>query len=175
MKTFCLLLLSVFILTGSVNAQSVKGNPKLRDVKKIYVDVLGDGDQAEIVREKLKIRLAEKGQFQIVENYSEADAVLSGTLTLEKDITSSGGGGTVVTGGKKTTTVITNNGSNTNSMFIGVFRLRDAKTGDDLWIYDFSHRKLFGIFSQANRSSSDAYNQVAKRTVKKLLEAVEKS
>ena len=176
MNKFYLLLLAVFVSVNFVNAQNLEGSPQLRGVKKIYVASLGDDDRAKIVKEKLEIRLAEKGFFEVVEKESDADAVLSGTVTLEKDLTSTDGSSTVITNtdkNKKTTTSVysTSPGSRSNSTFIAVFHLKDAKTGDNLWTYDFDHKKLFGFFQQTNRSSADAYNELAKRTVKKLLEA----
>jgi hypothetical protein len=68
--TFLLLLLAL-----TLSAQSAQ---RLSDVHKIFVGSLGDGYDADIIREKIIARLVESGKVTIVNAPAGADAFLSG-------------------------------------------------------------------------------------------------
>lgn len=53
---------------------------RLKDVRRIAIESLGNTDAAGLVREKLINRLTESGKLTVVEDSFEADAVLTGTV-----------------------------------------------------------------------------------------------
>ena len=149
MKKICFLLFATLVLAGFVNAQSKESNAKLRDVKKIYVGELGRSDDADIVREKIKLRLIKSGQYKIVNREADADAVLTGTVVISQQI--DGGIGDI----------------NTKNKGVAVFYLRDADTNEDLWVYEFKPN-FFNVVILTDKATR-GYNQVANRTVDQLL------
>jgi S1-C subfamily serine protease len=72
--------------TTAMRSSSPKSLPdantiqRLRDVRKIAVESLGNTDAAGLVREKLINRLVASGKLIVVEDSSDADAVLTGTV-----------------------------------------------------------------------------------------------
>lgn len=149
MKEICFLLLAVFALTGFVDAQSSRDNSKLRNVKKIFVDELGRSDDADIVREKIKLRLVKSGQFTVVNRRQDADAVLTGTVVISQQI--DGGFPDI----------------DTKNKGVAVFYLRDADTDEDIWTYEFKPR-FFNVAILTDKATR-GYNQVANRTVDQML------
>lgn len=150
MKNLFLLLLATFALAGSVNAQKDESVLKLRAVKKIFVGELGRTDNTDIVREKIKQRLNQTGVFSVVERTNEADAVLTGTVVIEKYF---------------------EDGSDCRSTdlkteAVGFFYLRDAATGKFVWSYEYQPKAFdFAFFvHEAER----VYNRVAESVVKKI-------
>lgn len=149
MKKICLLLLATFVMAGFVNAQSREENSKLRNVKKIFVGELGRSDDADIVREKIKLRLSKSGQYTVVNRQSDADAVLTGTVVISQQI--DGNLGDI----------------NTKNKGVAIFYLRDADTDDDIWTYEFKPN-FFNVVILTDKATR-GYNQVANRTVDKML------
>jgi len=75
MKTYFLVSLCVLLLTTSVLAQN---GQKLVGVKKIYLGELGRSEAADLVREKIRLRLMKVERFSLVESAEKADAILTG-------------------------------------------------------------------------------------------------
>jgi S1-C subfamily serine protease len=65
------------LVSTSTNPNLIK---RLKDVKKIAIGSLGNSDAANLVKEKLINRLISSGKISIVENSSEADAILAGIV-----------------------------------------------------------------------------------------------
>ena len=149
MKKICLVLLAAFAMAGFVNAQNREENSKLRNVKKIFVGELGRSDDADIVREKIKLRLSKSGQYVVVNRQSDADAVLTGTVVISQQV--SGNFPEISTKNKG----------------VAIFYLRDAETDDDIWTYEFKPN-FFNVVILTDKATR-GYNQVANRTVDKLL------
>jgi hypothetical protein len=149
MRNLFLLLFATFVLAGFVCAQNSESNLKLREVKKIFVDDLGRTDSADIVREKIKLRLNQTGKFFVVNRKEEADAILTGTVVVEKFID---GGATDI---------------DTKNKGVAIFYLRDAQTDDVIWTYEYKP-KFFNIAILTDKATR-GYNQVANRTIEKML------
>lgn len=149
MRNLCLLLLSTFVLAGFVNAKTTEGSVKLSEIKKIYVTELGRTDSAEIVREKIKLRLTQSGKYTVVERQDDADAILTGTVVMQNHI--DGGFPDI----------------DTKSKGVAIFYLRDAKTNDVVWTYEYKP-KFFNIAILTDKATR-GYNQLANRTVEKML------
>jgi hypothetical protein len=82
-----LLLIYLVSLTAVASRASGSGErqrttqPTLRDVHKIYVGDMGRADEAERFRFLVGVELAKKG-FTVVERAEEADAILTGALSV---------------------------------------------------------------------------------------------
>jgi nitrous oxide reductase accessory protein NosL len=79
--------LTLCFLAGAAASASASGNerarklPDLRDVRKIYVGDMGTADEADRFRFLLEEQLRRRG-FTVVGTAAEADAVLSGALSV---------------------------------------------------------------------------------------------
>ncbi len=117
----------------------------LAEIRKIYLGDFGTGEGADLVREKVRLRLIESGRFIVVEAVEGADAVLTGAAGVTKgyrtNVNASGGSG------------------NTTYHGYGVLRLVDLRTQEPIWFYQYKRGFSFG-----SRSS-----RVAKQIVNKLL------
>jgi hypothetical protein len=115
-----LLLVSLFCLsTLAAHAKDGSERPRrqpaqLRDVHKIYVGDMGRADEAERFRYLVGEELQKKG-FTVVENADEADAVLSGALSVRV--------------GDEDTQA-------------RAFVKLESKAGQRLWARDFGHRAI---------------------------------
>jgi hypothetical protein len=76
------MLLCLLGASGLVSAQS--GIQRLQDVHKIYLDSLGNGDGADVIRSKIITKLVKSGRIDVVQNPDQADAVLIGASQLSK-------------------------------------------------------------------------------------------
>jgi len=87
MRLTATLALTLCFLAGATAATAASGNerarklPDLRDVRKIYVGDMGTADEADRFRYLLEEQLKKRG-FTVVSTASEADAVLSGALSV---------------------------------------------------------------------------------------------
>jgi hypothetical protein len=77
-----LTLLCLLGASGLVSAQT--GVQRLQDVHKIYVDSLGNGDGADVIRSKVITKLVKSGKLEVVQNPDQADAVLIGASQISK-------------------------------------------------------------------------------------------
>lgn len=78
-------ILSLFCLFASCSmAYAQIGVQRLQDVHKIYVDSLGNGDGADVIRSKIITKLVNSGRFEVVQNPDLADAVLVGASQVSK-------------------------------------------------------------------------------------------
>src|SRR3954453_6915702 len=73
-------LIIVLALGGSVLAFQSTDN--LSSVKKIFIGNFGYDENADIVKEKIRVRLAKSNRFTIVEHEENADAVLTGAARV---------------------------------------------------------------------------------------------
>ena len=142
--------MATFALAGYADAQKDESVLKLRAVKKIFVGELGRTDNADIVREKIKQRLNRTGVFSVVERKSEADAVLTGTVVIEKYFED---GSDCRSNDLKTEAV-------------GFFYLRAAATDELLWSYEYQP-KAFDFAFYAHEAER-VYNRVAESVVEKI-------
>ena len=149
MRKFSFLLLVVFSLVVLVNAGDGAINPQIREVKRIYVSELGTTDSADIVREKIRIRLIQGGKFSVVERIEDADAVLTGTVVMEKHV--DGDFGDI----------------DTKNKGVAVFYLRRTSNDEIIWTYEYKP-KFFNIAILTDKATR-GYNQVANRTVEQLM------
>jgi hypothetical protein len=77
------MLLCLLGASGLVSAQTGDAQ-RLQDVHKIYVDSLGNGDGADVIRSKVITKLVKSGRFDVVQNPDQADAVLIGASQVSK-------------------------------------------------------------------------------------------
>ncbi len=70
----------VFGLGGSILGFQTTNS--LLSIKKIYIGDFGYEENADIVKEKVRIRLAKTNRFTIVEHEESADAVLMGAVRV---------------------------------------------------------------------------------------------
>ena len=73
------------------NAQSPPTN--ILDVKTIFVDSLGQGEYAPLIRDKIINRLVTSGRFQVALDPDKADAVLTGSGEVSTAIRYNNGNG----------------------------------------------------------------------------------
>jgi hypothetical protein len=117
-----LLLAALLCLTASAAlAADGAGRPRssqsaLRDVRKIYVGDMGRADEAERFRFLLGEELTKQG-FVVVESAEDADAVLSGALSVRV--------------------------GDDNTEARAFVKLEAPKTGQRLWAKDFGNRLIF--------------------------------
>lgn len=149
MKKIYFLLLVVFSLAVLVNASDSSINPQIRDVKRIYVSELGTTDSASIIREKIKLRLIESGKFTVVDRKEDADAVLTGTVVMEKHVDGD------------------LHDIDTEEKGVAIFYLRRADSNEVIWTYEYKP-KFFNIAILTDKATR-GYNQLANRTVEKLM------
>lgn len=115
-----LLLVSLFSLVATAaHAKNGSDRPRqtasqLRDVHKIYVGDMGRADEAERFRYLVGEELRKKG-FAVVENADEADAILSGALSVRVG---------------------------DDDTQARAFVKLDSKAGQRLWAKDFGHRAV---------------------------------
>ena len=114
----------VLVLTGSALGAAgslrpeVTGQTKLQSVRQIYVGEMGRSDEARRFRLLLQDQLAKKG-FVVVEKIEDADAILTGALSVRVD---------------------------EGSQARAYIRL-DAQNGERLWARDFGEHLFKGLFT----------------------------
>jgi len=94
----------------------------LEGVRFIYLGDLGNEEGADLIREKMRVRLLNSGRFEIVENPERADAVLTGSAGVEKRLHD----GTTSYHGE------------------GLLRLIDTKTQKTIWAHEYQRGFMFG-------------------------------
>jgi hypothetical protein len=71
------------LVCAAVGASAAKNDPaKFENIRKIYVDVLGDDRAAAEIRSGIQLHLTKSGRFDIVDQAGQADAVLSGKAQM---------------------------------------------------------------------------------------------
>jgi hypothetical protein len=148
MKKVYFLFILVLSLAVLGNAQE-SNNSRLQTVKKIYVTELGTTDSSSIIREKIRIRLMQTGKFTVVERAADADAVLTGTAVMEKHVDGD------------------LHDIDTEEKGVAVFYLRSAEADEVIWTYEYKP-KFFNLAILTDKATR-GYNQLANRTVEKLL------
>lgn len=161
-KNFKLMLVTIFLVLFciSIHAQNIINKTRLLEVKKIFVDNFADNENAEEIKEKIKLRLLKTGRFIVVERPENADAILTGIGGVRSKQYSS-----------ITTDTATGNISGEQKTIergFGAFRLVDIKSEETIWVFEYKRGlKTFGFNSQAAK--------VADRTVGQLLEDIKKA
>lgn len=159
MKRFFLISLCLLLLGTTTLSQNTE---KLAGIKKIYLSELGKGEDADLVREKIRLRLMKSERFTMVETEEESDAVLTGAVGIFSNQVSSvstnpttgqvsGGGATVYEGS-------------------GVVRLIDSKSKETIWIYEYKR----GFF-RPRSASSDVAGKIVSSLLKDIKKIEEKS
>lgn len=110
-----LLCLSAHAALASDGSERPRRQPALRDVHKIYVGDMGRADEAERFRFLVGEELQKRG-FTIVERAEDADAVLTGALSVRVG------------------------DDNTEAR---AFVKLEAQSGQRLWAHDFGNRLIF--------------------------------
>jgi hypothetical protein len=90
-------------------------------IRSIYLGDFGGGEGADLVREKLRVRLLNSGRFELVESPDRADAVLTGSVGVVKYL---------------------DNGT-TNYRGVGLLRLVDTKTQKTIWAHEYQPGFMF--------------------------------
>ena len=116
----CLLAGASAALASDTGNERARKLPELRDVRKIYVGDMGTADEADRFRFLLEEQLAKKG-FQIVARPEEADAVLSGALSVRVM---------------------------DDSTQARAFVKLETASGQRLWARDFGHKMIFNPFTR---------------------------
>ena len=120
------LILCLLAGASAAAASSDNGNdrarklPELRDVRKIYVGDMGTADEADRFRFLLEEQLSKKG-FQIVARPEDADAILSGALSVRV--------------------------MDDSTQARAYVKLETA-AGQRLWARDFGHKMIFNPFTR---------------------------
>ena len=133
-----------------LSAQS--GVQRLQDIKRVYVGFFGDGDGADLVRNKIIGHLVKSKRIEVVENEDQADAILTGAAQVTKSKYYSA---------TATTTSASANGGTKYHATAGVRLLsQDSRI---LWADDTSN----GLLARSASSS------LADKISKKLLKAID--
>jgi len=135
-------------------AQPVEEYPSLVNIKKVYIDRLGNEEGVGLVSEKIRLRMMKSMRFSVVEVPEPADAILKGVAGVERSIR----GGGYVSEGQGSSSVKT-----TYTGFV-VLRLVDAKTSETIWSFEYRER--------CRKSASSC---VADATVDKLIQDAERA
>lgn len=154
MRKLVLIGLCLSLLGTSAFSQS---SQKLASITEIYLGELGKGEDVDLFREKIRLRLMKSKRFVVVETEEDADATLTGAVGISSNQVSSvstnpatgqvtGGGATVYEGS-------------------GVVRLIDSKTKETIWIYEYKR----GFFRPRSASGD-----VAGKIVSSLLKDTKK-
>lgn len=139
-----LLLLAVFILfvgcaSSGQRLSLAPDHRALGGIRSIYLGDFGGGDGADLVREKLRVRLLNSGRFELVESPDRADAVLTGSAGVEKYLDE----------------------GTTNYRGTGLLRLVDTKTQKTIWAHEYQRGFMFG-----GSVSTRVANQMADQLLK---------
>ena len=89
----------------------------LAGIRSIYLGDFGGGQGADLVREKLRVRLLNSSRFEVVESPDRADAVLTGSAGVE---------------------------GTTNYRGTGLLRLVDTKTQKTIWAHEYQRGFMLG-------------------------------
>jgi hypothetical protein len=135
---------------SAVNVTTV-GQPRLADVKTIYVEPLGSDTSSQLIRSKLINRLIKDGTLSVSESPDNVDAILKGAADIDKR--------------HYVTVTPSFVSSGTSYRAQGAFRLV-SKDGHVLWLGEMTSRKLLSLnFSVSAR--------LADKLVSRLKSAIE--
>ncbi len=113
-------------------APLVHADPRLRDVKTVFLGDFSDQEGSALVREKIRKALVEWGRFRPVESVQDADATVMGVAGVETKILSVGDGGGQVSRG------------------VGLLRIVNERTNETLWTFEY-RRSTSGDLSASSR------------------------
>jgi hypothetical protein len=86
-------LLVLLLICGASSMAQDRTIDHLRDVRIIYVDKLGESDDANLIREKIINRLLESKTIVVTDDKAKADAVLAGAVTVSSSFRAVNGTG----------------------------------------------------------------------------------
>jgi len=132
-------------------SEEVEEYDRLASVHKIYLGSFGTREGADLIKEKIRLRLIKSKRFAVVERQDQADAVLMGSAHIQESYYgsysgSSGSGGTQYSA-------------------TGVLRLVSVKNSETVWLFEYVSGHRHGSASSA----------VADRTVDKLLKDAQRA
>lgn len=90
-------------------------------VRRIYVGTFGTAESADLVKEKVRIRLINSGRFEVVEDSASADAILTGSAGVD---------------------VSTDEGT-TDYKGIGLLRLVLVQSKKTVWAHEYRRGRCF--------------------------------
>ncbi|MGP8154153.1 MAG: hypothetical protein ACLQBQ_08435 [Smithella sp.] len=123
--TTLLLTAFIFFIGCASSGQLISMAPDyraLRGIGSIYLGDFGDGEGADIVREKLRIRLLNSARFTLVESPDRADAFLTRSAGVEKWLYE----------------------GTTHHRGTGLLRLVDTKTQKTIWVHEYKRGFMLG-------------------------------
>ena len=82
MRLFVVIALNLY----GLSAFAEDSPQRLSDVKKIFVGSFGNAEGADLIREKIIVRLVKSGKLTIVESPEDADASLTGVAETSKGV-----------------------------------------------------------------------------------------
>ena len=127
----------IFMLFSQLS-RAQDGN-KFTHIHKIYIADLGREEGADLVREKIRVRLMKSGRFSVVERPESADAVLTGVAGVVRSYDDDG---------------------STSFAGMGVLRLVDLKTDETIWVFEY--KRGFGFGSASNRVADKGVEKLLK-------------
>lgn len=119
MRAFGGLALIVSLACGGARQPHLEFAPDhaaLASVRTIYLGDFGSTEGADLVREKIRLRLLNSQRFAVVETSEKADAVLAGSVGIDRSTT---------------------NGT-TDYAGIGLLRLVDQRTQKTIWAHEYT-------------------------------------
>ena len=116
-------------------SEEVEEYDRLAYVHKIYLGSFGTREGADLIKEKIRLRLIKSKRFAVVERQDQADAVLTGSAHVEESYYGSYSG---------------NSGSgSTRYSATGVLRLVNVKNSETVWLFEY-------VSGHRHRSASSA-------------------
>ena len=77
-------LVGLFCIVASISIANGQSAQQLRDVHRVFVDSLGNGEGADVIRSKVITRLVKSGHLEVVQSPELADAVLIGASQVSQ-------------------------------------------------------------------------------------------
>jgi hypothetical protein len=125
----------------------------IHDIKNIYIGPLGTSQDAEIIRDKVLVRMIKSGQVNVVEVIDEADSLMLGSSKVSQSAHFNGNADGV-------------SGGTSESATAGIRIVN--RNGKILWVDDASN----GFLSGRGILSKNATSSLADKIVKDLLKAM---
>jgi len=128
--------------------QSPQGVNTIKQIKRIYVDSLGEDGDSRLLRERVRTELSKIKYFSVVDSPSEAQGIIQGAVA-SKGFTSAYGSSA---SGQAYVT------QETHYVTASTLRVIDAATGKTLWTWEFHPARVsFGPFAFGDTSISKSF------------------
>lgn len=121
---FLLLFLIVRCSSSDNSLDLAPDQHALASIRSIYLGDFGRAEGADLVREKLRMRLIKSERFNVVEAPEHADAILTGSVGVEKHLDMDEG--------------------TTRYRGLGLLRLVDTKTQKTIWAHEYQRGLVLG-------------------------------